>query len=346
MGYQKIARAVDIGFGYTKLSKSTIDEKYSMSSLAFPSFPAPADGQMDIAGGVMQKLQIVTVEVNGIRYVVGPDSLLAATGRQTRAVSNLFFSSPQYSALYLGALAYMNLPASVDTIHALGMGLPFTVWRDIALRDGIKSKMTGTFTVPIPESRLTREIRVDQVHLWPQVLGALVSMSAEDGSSEKVRDQNNLVIDVGYGTMLWIVSSGFRPQTGRSDGNNGGASSILKAVAKMLDPQMSSDPRVLDRIDVSLRTNTPLILNGAEVDLQRCRERATSQAHAQLSELIETIGTYKDLDNIFLAGGGAHLYAPLLATEFKGRTIRVQTKEPQMANLKGYQHLVERQLAL
>ncbi len=342
---KKISRAIDIGFGFTKLSQSPIDASYRLSSMAFPSIPAPADGQMDISSGVTQKLQVVTVEVNGIRYVVGPDSMLAASGRQTRAISNLFFNSPQYSALYLGALAYANLPPSADTVHALGMGLPFTVWRDAGLRESIKARMTGTFTVPIPDSRATREINVEQVHLWPQVLGALVSISAEDGSSDKVSEQSNLVIDVGYGTMLWMVSSGFRPQTGRSEGNNGGVASILKAVAKMLDPSVSSDPRVLDRIDVSLRTGKPLILNGEEVDMQQCRERASAQAQLQLNELVETIGTHKDLDNIFLAGGGAHLYAPLLAAAFKGRKIRVQTNEPQMANLKGYQHLVERTLA-
>ena len=40
---------------------------------------------------------------------------------------------------------------------------------------------------------------------------------------------------------------------------------MLKAVAKMLDPSIANDPRALDRIDVSLRTGQPLILDGAEV---------------------------------------------------------------------------------
>ncbi len=345
MKQQKIARAIDIGFGYTKLSRSTIDASYRMSSMAFPSIPAPADGHMDIASGEMQKLQVVNVEVDGVRYIVGPDSMLAASGRQTRAVEDLFFDSPQYLALYRGALAYMDLPASTDTVHALGMGLPLTVWRDVGLRERIKTRMTGSFTVPIPNSRATRAINVQHVQLWPQVLGALVSISTEAGEQADISNQNNLVIDVGYGTMLWLVSSGYQPQPGRSEGNKGGVSSILKVVAKALDPTVSNDPRILDRIDTSLRTGKPLIINGTEVDLNRCKAIAHSQAQQHLHDLLETIGTHKDLDNIFLAGGGAHLYRPLLATAFKGRLIREQTNEPQMANLKGYQNLVERMLA-
>jgi plasmid segregation protein ParM len=345
MKNHRIARAIDIGFGYTKLSRSAIDADYRLSSMAFPSVAASASGQMDIANGEIQRLQVVAVEVEDVRYLVGPDAMLAASGRQTRAIEDLFFDSPQYLALFLGGLAYMDLPPSVDTIHSLGMGLPLTVWRDVELRERIKVRMTGRFSVPTPNSRSIQEINVQHVQLWPQVLGALASMSREVGEAVDVARQTNLTIDVGYGTMLWLVTSGFQPHPGRSEGNKGGVSSILKAVAKSIDPSVANDPRILARIDDSLRTAKPLIINGSEVDLQRCRSTAHSQAQQHLQEMLETIGTHKDLDNIFLVGGGAHLYRPLLTTAFKGRLIREQTNEPQMANLKGYQHLVERMLA-
>ena len=345
MKHQRIARAIDIGFGYTKLSRSAIDPSYSLSSMAFPSIPAPAGGQMDISNGEIPKLQVVTVEVEGVRYVVGPDAMLAASGRQTRSIEDLFFDSPQYLALYQGALAYMELPNTVDTIHALGMGLPLTVWRDVELRERVKARMTGNFSVPIPNSRATRDIHIQHVQLWPQVLGALAAMSREVGPRVDVAKQTNLVIDVGYGTMLWLVTSGFQPQPGRSEGNKGGVSSMLKAVAKTLDPLVSNDPRILERIDYSLRMDKALVINGTEVDLNRCKSIAQSHAQQHLQEMLETIGTHKDLDNIFLVGGGAHLYRPLLTAAFKGRLIWEQKHEPQMANLKGYQHLVERMLA-
>jgi plasmid segregation protein ParM len=345
MTSQRIARAADIGFGYTKTSQSMISPDYGMSAIAFPSFPSPAEGHTDLADGVMHKLHVVTVEVNGVRYQVGPDSLIAASGRAPRTTTNTFFNSPQYKALFLGALAYMNLPAAADTIDVLGMGLPLTVWRDAALRATIKEQMAGTFTVPIPDSTKTREISVERVELWPQVLGALVSISSEAGDLDRVATQNNLVIDVGYGTMLWITTEGLKPQTGRSDGNNGGVSSMLKAVAKMLDPSLANDPRTLERIDHSLRTGEPLMINGSNVDLAPCRARAEAQAYTHLQELLESIGTYKNIDNIFLAGGGAHLYTGLMAEAFKDRKIRVQSEEPQFSNLKGYQHLAEQVLA-
>ena len=345
MTSNRIARAVDIGFGYTKLSQSMIDDNYGMSAMAFPSFPAPVEGHADIGGGVMHKLHVVTVDVDGDRYLVGPDSMVAATGRQPRTATNVFFTTPQYKALYLGALAYMNLPSSANTIHVLGAGLPLTVWRDVALRAEVKAMLTGTFTVPVPDTSKTREITVERVELWPQVLGALVSISTEEGDLETVAQQNNLVIDVGYGTMLWMATQGLKPQIGRSDGNLGGASSMLKAVAKMLDPDLVNDPLTLDRIDVSLRTGVPLMVNGVDVDLEACKLRALRTAKEHLGELLQSIGTHKNFDNLFLAGGGAHLYSPLLAHAFAGRKIREQTEEPQFANLKGKQHLAEQVLA-
>jgi plasmid segregation protein ParM len=341
----RIARAVDIGFGFNKLSQSMIDEHYDMSALAFPSFPSPVEGHADIADGVMHRLQVVTVDVDGVRYLVGPDSMVAASGRQPRTATNAFFTSPQYMALYLGALAYMNLPAGANTIHVLGAGLPLTVWRDAKLRAEIKARMTGTFTVPVPDSTKTREITVERVELWPQVLGGLVSISTEDGDLALVANQNNLVVDVGYGTLLWMATAGMKPQIGRSDGTNGGVSSMLKAVARMVDPALVNDPRTLDRIDNSLRTGEPLMINGTEVDLELCKTRADAQALQHLQELLDSIGTHKNFDNIFVAGGGAHLYSHLIAKQFAGRKIRTQTNEPQFANLKGMQQLAEQILA-
>lgn len=341
MNFERIARAIDIGFGYTKLSQSKINANYRMEAMSFPSFPSSAEGHADIADGMMHPPHVVTVEVDGVRYLVGPDSMVVASGRAVRPIANAFFKAPQYHALFLGALAYMKLPPSIHTIHCLGAGLPLTVWNDVDLRERIKFQMIGTFTVPVPDSRNTRTITVERVELRPQVLGGLVSISSEGGDLQKVAKQSNLVIDVGYGTMLWITTQGLKIQTGRSAGSNGGASSMFKAVARMIDPSMVNDPRVLDRIDVSMRTGSPLILNGEEVGLDRCRAQATSQALLHLQEMVESVGNLNAIENIFLVGGGAFLYSPLMSEALGGRKIREQAEEPQYANVKGMQTVAE-----
>jgi len=343
-----IARAIDLGFGYVKVSRSMISPSYQISSAAFPSFAAPANANADIGDGAMSRLDVINVDVDGIRYTVGTDVLAAAPGRAARTTSELFFESQQYRALYAGGLAHTDLPAGATTIHVVGMGLPLTVWQNVALRASLKKDLVGHFTVPVlgPQSApgRSRTISVERVEIWPQVLGSLVSISAADGTLETLAGQDNLVIDVGFGTMLWMATAGLRPQVSRSGGTSGGASSMLKAIVKTIDSTLCNDPRILDRVDISMRMGAPLMIGETSIDLARCRAVAEAQASVHLQELFENIGSHKNFDNIFLTGGGAHFYGPLLKRYFKGRAIRVPQGEPRFANLLGFQHMAEQVL--
>ena len=341
---KRVARAVDIGFGYTKVAQSMIDDVHGLRALSFPSFPSPVASNTGFATDVMDRLHFVTVDIDGARYNVGPDAMTLASGRAVRTATDLFFSSPQYQALYLGAIAYMDLPKGQSTIHQMSLGLPTTVWANETLRSQLKERMRGTFEVPVPDSAETRRITVEEVSIYPQVLGLLVSISSQDGDMDVVAKQNNLVIDVGFGTLLWMVTKGFKQQMGRTSGTQGGVSSMLKAVARSLGNGLQNDPRTLERIDDALRLDQPLQVDGQTIDLTRCRAQADAQALTHVQELIESIGNTNDLDNIFLGGGGMHLYERILQDTFKGRVIRRPVTEPQFANLNGLQDLAEQRL--
>lgn len=342
---QSIARAVDIGFGFTKFSQSSIDENdCDIRAQVFPSYAAPAEGDASISGGALQRLHVVETTVDSVRYRVGPDAILAAPGRATRSETDAYFTSPQYMALYQGALAYMELPKGHDEIDMMGLALPTQIFRNVALRAAVERQACGEFLVPIPDSDgATRRIRVKKARAWPQVLAGMFAIALQDGDIDNVSVDSNLVIDAGYGTLLWLVTEGNKLQYARCGENMGGVSSMLKAVAKQLGEGLQNDPRTLDRIDKALRGETASIrVANKEHHVADFKARIDAQLHIHMQELTEKVGEARNIDGVFLAGGGGGLYLEQVKGSFPNHVVRF--REGQFTNLLGIQYLAEQAL--
>ena len=128
--------------------------------------------------------------VAGGTYLVGPDSASGlAAGTSGRAQTENYSATPEYLALTRGALYFTGL-TQIDT---LCLGLPVHLFAQ--RKAVVESHAKGTHSVR------GRTIQVNRVIVVPQPMGALVHL----GKQDKLRAETVLIIDVGFGTVDWLL---------------------------------------------------------------------------------------------------------------------------------------------
>jgi plasmid segregation protein ParM len=339
----RTARALDLGYGFTKYTRGHHRPGGNIDVGCFPSFAAltPKQPSLDSAAN-LSSMNIVHVNVDGAIYAVGQDAKAAGTGQARQLLDSSYFTSPQYLALARGAMSFMQ---TGDRIDVLTTGLPLNVFGDKNLRAEVEHRLLGAHELPNADGT-TRRIVVGRVDVIPQVVGSLFALALASDNVRKISNERNLTIDVGYGTLLWLMTEGLKPIPSRSNGNMGGVSSLLQSVVRAIDPAAASNVGILERVDKALRPDATrsIKINGVEVELDKHLMHLTSTATENLAELIRSVGSPSDIDNVFLTGGGAHLYRNLVAKAFAGRDIIEDPVESQFTNVRGYQLLSERTL--
>ena len=344
----QVLRALDLGFGFTKFSLGHYkpDGNYELEVSAFPSYAGPAIEGIHY-GGSINMANVLNIEVGSQRFSVGQDSLSTADGTAKQILEASFFMSDQYLALARGAMALMKVPQTGD-IDLLVTGLPLNVFRDKELVRNVRTRLEGYHVVPDVDAPddgsgfQNRTINVKKIQVIPQVVGSLIALSCEDGSIEDIGSQRNLTIDVGYGTLLWLVSNGTTAIPARSNGNMGGVSNLLKKIIKEFAPSSVTNLAILERLDSALREGKPTIkVNGEIVEIDKYRPLLESTAKENLTEMLSALGDTSDIDNIFLSGGGAHLYKTVIAAAFPKRKIICSSSNSRYTNTKGFQIIAE-----
>lgn len=334
-----IARALDIGFGFTKFTKSHLLPNLNVDVGVFQSYAAT--DWRDSKGPVGDFL-VLAIEVNGAHYLVGDDVNKVSGGNPLRLLTDEFFTSPQYMALARGAMAYMAIPAD-GVIDVLTVGLPLTVFRDKRLRNSIKERLSGEHKISGLAGGASRTIKVISTILVPQVQGSLYALAADlpEAKRETIEDERNLTIDVGYGTLLWLTSDGLTPLPARSDGSMGGASAVLDAMMTSISPRSVGNVSVTERLDKAIRENQETFkVAGAPVGIGEHRGAMEAVVSENMTRLLRSVGNTDDIDNVFLTGGGAHLYAEAVRRAFPNQVIN-GAQGTQFTNVRGFQMISE-----
>ena len=107
---EPIVRAIDVGYGNTKFVQFHAQGGEIACSL-FPSIAPQASSGADLTGGVFQRRNTITVEVNGVLYEVGRDARLAQDPSYGRTLDADFSMTDAYMALVRGAIAYTPFPS-------------------------------------------------------------------------------------------------------------------------------------------------------------------------------------------------------------------------------------------
>ncbi|MBF6989366.1 MULTISPECIES: PRTRC system protein D [Cupriavidus] len=314
--------AIDVGYGNTK-SAWALGSEIKMNM--FPSLaPLAANTALnDFGGGVFKGRNVITVEVDGARYEVGPGVEFSGAHVNTgRALAEDFTASANYAALLGGALYY----AGAREVERLVLGLPVHNTQKYAAH--LKDRFAGDHDFG------WGNVHIGSVLPLPQPLGTLINYIQQSG---KAYDPDNayLVIDVGYFTTDWVVARGYTVHDTRSGGVPGGAARIHQQVASLITADRGETVDGIERIDKAIREAKPLVYFGQNLDVGPYLAEAMALTHQPVKEIQSRVGRTDDLRAIILTGGGAQLYAPAIRAAFPLNVIHMM-EAPCFANVRGF----------
>jgi plasmid segregation protein ParM len=325
-----IVRAIDVGYGFTKFVTAHARGN-QFDCQVFPSL-APVASSRNLSQASYQTRNTIDIMINGVKYEVGPDVLLATKATFTRDLGTDFAGSDPYLALNMAALYYIQEPV----IDLLVVGLP--VDRVVSRGELLKTRLTGEHHLPHDRSVFVREVLP-----LAQPLGGYIEFQMQRGSYLKHRDNTALIIDPGYCTLDWITAHGIKPIEGRSGAYDGGMQRILTAIAHSLSESRQTPYTYLEKIDAGLRTGK-FRINSEPVDLTPHLPSALAYVEEALNAMQQSTGDCQDIDKILMVGGGAGFFQPVVQKRFPNHQVEVMDTSV-FSNVKGFQRIGESILA-
>lgn len=208
-------RAIEVGYGTNSLTARV--ENGVPIIKTFPSIAVPVQGGGDLSGGLSRR-DTVRVQIDDDVFEVGPDAHLLSDRTSSRVLSSSYIDTPQYRALLLGSLSYMD----VDSIDLLVLALPVNNQHragDLKKLALGKHKVSGD-----------RVIEVKDVWVLCQPLAGYIYYAHSIGKEKfkAIKSQNVLSIDFGFTTVDWVTSRGLKVNEKKSGAEDMGMSAILE----------------------------------------------------------------------------------------------------------------------
>lgn len=323
---EPVVRAVDVGRGNTKYIAGFKNGEPLCAM--FPSQAHPSEAAYEMDGwGTSRKT--VSIPVDGLVYEVGPDVHLAADVFNSNVLQHdRYTETPEYLALVLGALHYMQ----VDAIDLLIVGLPvatFKLKRHVA---ALERRLAGEH-----EMGKGRKIQVRRVKAIAQPAGALMYYGLMQNRVAQLRKERSLIVDPGRRTFDWIVTQGMQQIDKRSHSVPRGMHDVLHALIDGISRNTGAHFREYEMVDTALRTGKKLVIYQKEYDLSQHLALARKVPEQAVAEMMHYVGDAGDIRNIVQVGGGAFFYKPALRSAFPNHSIH-ELKDPIFANVKGFQY--------
>lgn len=330
---QKIVRAFDLGWGYSKYSHLN----QASGELEYSSFPslAPRYSGVDMSMSILGKRDTVVVDVDGTQYEVGPDAADLDVNDSTRNLNDQYIHTEQYRAVFYGGLHYIG----EDVIDLLVVGLPLSNMRAAAK---LKELVVGKHKI-----NSSKTVEVKDALVLPQPLGGLyycLSLAKERPEFEFLDEEVNLVIDPGFLTFDFLLSNGEKVIENRSDAYSGGVSKVLRSIAESISTKLNIRYDNLGALDRGLRRRK-LKINGEVENLEEHIKNTRSVLEGSVNYMKNRVGDGSDIDNIILLGGGGHIYKKTI-DQFYPKHEVIMLDDGQTANVKGFQLAGEKVLGL
>lgn len=337
--------AIDLGYGHTKVASQGRDGE--IKRFMFPSVAPITTRERTAESNGMGALRTVTVSVGSNNYVIGKDAYLEADSNYSRSRLEEYSQTDGYHALMLGALALSGL----REIDQLVIGLPLTTLD--TYHSAMNSKYLGEHSIGATYARRKVELAVRNVLVTSQPAGAMISAVAAQPGLKKT---TNLVIDMGYFTMDFLMCEGLRPYYKRSGAVQGGMSGYYDHLNGMLADKISNEglsaQGTVDhfRLEEALsngvqgedgRTAYSLRIGRLELDITDCVDRAATRLSEYLDRMMTTLGGGSSMgiiSSVVLAGGGARMILPAVKERFGKTHDIVMQDSSQYAIANGFLH--------
>lgn len=218
-----------------------------------------------------------------------------------------------------------------EEIDLLVVGLPVDLMD--SKKAVLEAKLTGAHSVG------SRTFIIHRVNAVAQPLGGFLNFASQHNILEEIVSTRNLLIDPGFFTVDFIVSTGFREIKGRSGSHSSGVSAYIKAVAEELSRDLKINYDNLSHIDQGIRSGV-FRLYSEDIDLTQYHEKALTKIMPAVEAISNKIGDGRNIDKIVLVGGGADLFLPLITDIFPNHTISCDDQSI-VANVLGFQMIGE-----
>lgn len=322
-----VVRAIDLGYGNVKMTVSGIYDNGNLDCCLFPSVAIPvAPNQINTEA--LAKRDTVLVPVNDTYYECGPDVLIASSLRTNRTLHEDYVNDPSYEALMKAAIAYMNEPV----IDQLVLGLPVKLFN--IRHQALKDKWTGEIVVS-SENGESRSVLIKNVSVLMQPAGCLLDVAASNNVANPVTNSRNLVLDGGFYSLDWFASVGLKPMDDRCDGNDLGASKILRVIGDEAGKSLGRNFDNLNMIDSAVRSGYFKFGNKKE-PVTPYLDAANPLIDQCLNDVFSSIKNADDFDNVVLGGGSGFLYESAVAERFVDHNI-LKVSDPIFSIVRGLQ---------
>ncbi|MBK1724575.1 PRTRC system protein D [Thiocystis violacea] len=319
-----IVRSSDIGYGFTKYVVDADHRTGRIDCSAFQSL-APAAPRVELTQGLSAR-HTTRVQVRDTIYEVGPDAdiLLGRHGVQ-RVLHDDYVGTDQYHALLLGSLAQMGQ----SVIDYLILGLPVRLLEKKA--ECLRELATGTHTFPDGPS-----VQVQRVEVLAQPIGGLLDHLSREQRNATTLERTFLLIDPGYYTLDWVVARGLTTRPELSSSVPCGVSVLLQSLAEAVGVANGAVYDNLTALDRGLRTGE-FRYAGREYDLTQHLPAALDRLRAGVQQLHNSVGKGDDIDAVYLMGGGARFFEPLVREVLPDHRVLI-VDDPSFSNVRGFQH--------
>ncbi len=319
-----VVRALDVGYGYTKYS--TKDENGNLIYTSFPSIAPRASKMESTDFAMLNQRDTTVVSVDGIDYEIGPDSPLLETAESQRTLNDQYIFSSQHKALVYGALDYMG----EDVIDVLVVGLPVNTYK--LHHEKVKAMIVGKHVI----NQSGKTVEVKNALVIPQPMGGLhYALNDPTLKEHDLKESNYLIVDPGYLTFDFIVSSGDKIIEKRSGSHAGGVSRVISAIAESIERKFGHKYENLHAIDKGLRKRK-IRISGKDEDLVEHIKNTKPVIEAPIIYMMNIVGDGSDIDFIVLVGGGAKVFDKTLKERYPSHEV-IMVEDSDKANVKGYQ---------
>lgn len=320
------SRAIDVGYANTKFTvgrKKVNGETVIVADL-FPSITAvlPKGRPFERKAGTRASDGCLT-EIDGVLHFAGRGVPMHLKGSQPRHVLPNYCMTPAYMALMHAAMHYMledvGNPRELVIEH-LGLGLPLNTHYEY--KEKLRQSAIGTHVLGGPEDPLgVRTVRVLDADVMVQPLGALMNYGmANKGAGLRGW---SLVVDVGGGTIDYLVSLEREPNHTRSGAHPESMLQCAYAVAQQINPSYQNNFTVIEAIDAAIRTRSATVrIAGVDLEMADYKGTVDEVLRRGYDAMLSDVGDLSDFDTILVCGGGGSVFYDFLcevAPELKRR---------------------------
>lgn len=327
--------AIDVGYGNNKIEWGSGNFHFPARVARVASSDAARADQLNRQ---VTRLNRVLVEVDGKHFFVGPDM---ASAVEEPSISDDYSSRPEYKALVIGGLHYMfeKMGTARREIRQLVLGLPMSTFQ--SRRPALVEAYSGAvLRVPTPDQLVstfgpTIEVRIQNVEVVPQPVGALIAWGFEAGRTDALQEGvRNLVIDPGERTFDWYAGNGTKPIYEHSGAIPVGKSSLMFSLTNYMTKTLGT--HISYKMAEAVFKQEQLALAGQTTTIPTApfREHARMLAADTVDQLVRRLPE-DSFDNIVLTGGALDLFEEPLRQRLPTDVIR-QVRNPVMGNATGF----------